>query len=68
MQILNQQTEAILTIPKNILAHLQVAESLNIFEVPVELPNINLGMYWHNDLEGNLRHVFLRSEISKIFA
>lgn len=68
LQILNQQTDAILTIPKNILAHLQVAESLNIFEVPVELPAINLGMYWHSDLEENSRHVFLRSEISKIFA
>ncbi len=68
LQILTQQPESILTIPQNILTHLQVADCLNIFEVPVELPKIKMGMYWHNDLEENPRHAFLRSEISKIFA
>lgn len=68
LQILAQQAAVILTIPKNMLAHLHMAEGLNIFEVPVELPNINIGMYWHKDLQENARHVFLRSEILKIFA
>ena len=68
LQILTEQPNAILTIPKNILTHLQVADSLKIFNVPVELPKINMGMYWHIDLEENFRHAFLRSEISKIFA
>ena len=68
LQILTEQPNAILTIPKNILTHLQVADSLKIFNVPVELPKINMGMYWHIDLEDNSRHTFLRSEISKIFA
>lgn len=68
LQILTEQPNAILTIPKNILTHLQVADSLKIFNVPVELPKINMGMYWHLDLEENSRHAFLRSEISKIFA
>lgn len=67
LQILEQQKTAMLTIPKNVLAHLQLATSLNIFEVPVELPKINMGMYWHNDLQENKRHQFLRSEIYKIF-
>ena len=68
LQILAQQAAAILTIPKNMLAHLHMAEGLNIFEVPVELPNINIGMYWHKDLQENSRHTFLRNEILKIFA
>lgn len=68
LQILAQQPKAILTIPQNILTHLQVAPELNIFDVPVDLPKIKLGMYWHNDLKLNSRHVFLRSQISKIFA
>lgn len=68
LQILAQQAAVILTIPKNMLAHLHVAEGLNIFEVPVELPNINIGMYWHKDVQENARHAFLRSEIFKIFA
>ncbi|MEG2359263.1 LysR family transcriptional regulator [Acinetobacter sp.] len=68
LQILEQQPQAILTIPKNILAHLQVAECLKFFDVPVELPEIKLGMHWHKDLQENQRHQFLRSEIFKIFA
>ncbi|MFZ0023601.1 LysR family transcriptional regulator [Acinetobacter sp.] len=68
LQILEQQKTAMLTIPKNVLAHLQLAACLNIFKVPVELPEINMGMYWHKDLQENKRHQFLRSEIYKIFA
>ena len=68
LQILTQEPQLILTIPKNILAHLRLAQNLNIFDVPVQLPSINMGMYWHKDLELNLRHQFLRSEIFKIFA
>lgn len=67
LQILTQQSSVLLTIPKNILAHLQIAEGLNIFDVPVQLPNIDMGMYWHKDLQDNSRHEFLRSEIYKIF-
>lgn len=68
LQILTQEPQLILTIPKNILAHLRLAQNLNIFDVPVDLPYINMGMYWYEDLELNLRHQFLRSEIFKIFA
>ena len=68
LQILTQEPQLILTIPKNILAHLRLAQNLNIFDVPVDLPYINMCMYWHKDLELNLRHQFLRSEIFKIFA
>ena len=68
LQILTQEPQLILTIPKNILAHLRLVQNLNIFDVPVDLPYINMGMYWHKDLELNLRHQFLRSEIFKIFA
>lgn len=68
LQILTQEPQLILTIPENILAHLRLVQNLNIFDVPVDLPYINMGMYWHKDLELNLRHQFLRSEIFKIFA
>lgn len=68
LQILHQNHNAMLTLPKNVLNHLQVADELNIFEVPVKLPNINIGMYWFKDLKFNKRHDFLRSEIYRIFA
>ncbi|TCB50651.1 LysR family transcriptional regulator [Acinetobacter sp. ANC 4779] len=68
LQILSQHSQAILTIPKQILVHSQLAGGLNIFDVPVELPNLDMGIYWHKDLKLNSRHKFLRSEISKIFA
>ena len=68
LQILQQHPQAILTIPKMILKHLNMSQKLNIFDVPVDLPVINMGMYWHKDLQENSRHYFLREEISKIFA
>jgi DNA-binding transcriptional LysR family regulator len=67
LQILLQNPKSVLTIPQNLLTHLQVSPVLNIFPVPVDMPLIYLGMYWHKDLKENSRHYFLRSEISKIF-
>lgn len=68
LQILEQYPNAILTIPKNILTHLNISPSLNIFDVPIELPKMNIGIYWHKNLSENKRHLFLKSEIFKIFA
>lgn len=68
LQILQQHPLAMLTIPRNVLNHLHIDKSLKIFEVPVKLQKINMGMYWYKDLQENKRHQFLRSEISKIFA
>ncbi|NWK75617.1 LysR family transcriptional regulator [Acinetobacter sp. SwsAc6] len=68
LQILEMQPQAVLTIPQNILSHLQIHPCLNIFEVPVELPLMSLGIFWHKDVEMNARHNFLRGEIFKIFA
>lgn len=67
LQILQQHPLAMLTIPRNVLNHLHIDKSLKIFEVPVKLQKINMGMYWYKDLQENKRHQFLRSEISKIF-
>ena len=68
LQILEQYPSAILTIPQNILSHLHVSPLLNIFDVPVKLPQMNIGIYWHKNLMENKRHNFLRNEIYKIFA
>ncbi len=68
LQILEQYPSAILTIPQNILSHLHVSPLLNIFDVPVKLPQMNIGIYWHKNLMENKRHLFFRNEIYKIFA
>lgn len=68
LQVLAQYPDALLTIPKQILAHLQVDQSINIFEHPIDLPVLNMGIYWHVALNENSRHIYLREEISKIFA
>ncbi len=68
LQILEQYPTAMLTIPRGILLHLKISNSIQIFESPVDLPIVNIGMYWHKDLEKNLRYVFLKNEILKIFA
>ena len=67
LQILEQNDQAILTLPETILSHLQVGSSLNIFSVPTELPYMKMGMFGHKDLNENLRHIFLREQINLIF-
>ncbi len=67
LQVLEQNEKAILTIPKQILSHLHLSEKIKTYELPVKTRYINLGMYWHRDLNQNARHLFLRCEIEKIF-
>lgn len=68
LQILQQYPKAILTIPENILRHLQIPQNLTIFEAPVELPVLSIGIYGLNELDMNSRYNFLKFEIEKIFA
>ena len=68
LQVLLQYPEAVLTIPRQILSHLNIDLSIYIHEHPIELPFLNMGMYWHKDLNENLRHNYLKNEIFKIFA
>ncbi|MDR7017886.1 LysR family transcriptional regulator [Acinetobacter sp. 3657] len=67
LQVLSQYPSSILTIPQSILKHLNYAENLHIHALPIELPKISMGMYWHDHVKQNPRHQFLRQEILKIF-
>lgn len=67
LQVLAQHPDAILTIPQSILKHLHYSKDLQIHALPIELPKINMGMYWHEHVKHNARHQFLRAEILKIF-
>lgn len=68
LQVLAQHPKAMLTIPKEILKHLNIHSNIHIYDPSVELPILNLGIYWHKDLNKNSRHHFLKQEITKIFA
>ncbi|MFV5369942.1 LysR family transcriptional regulator [Acinetobacter junii] len=67
LQVLAQYPNAILTIPHSILKHLHYEQDLKIHQLPIELPKIKMGMYWHEHVRQNPRHQFLRNEILKIF-
>lgn len=67
LQILAERTALILTIPASVLSNLHRSDQLNIFEFPFSIPQMNMCMYWHQDLELNLRHQFLKEELNKIF-
>ncbi|MQZ57239.1 LysR family transcriptional regulator [Acinetobacter junii] len=67
LQVLAQYPKVILTIPHSILKHLHYAQDLKIHQLPIELPKIKMGMYWHEHVRQNPRHQFLRNEILKIF-
>ncbi|WP_010111541.1 LysR family transcriptional regulator [Acinetobacter sp. P8-3-8] len=68
LQVLAQHPDAMLTIPKQILKHMHIDPNVNIYAHPIELPTLDMGIYWHKDLQENSRNDFLRSEIMKIFA
>lgn len=68
LQILSQQNQLVLTIPHSILKHLQLPIHLNVFDLPIFVPDMNMGIYWHQDLENNQRHEWLKNQIIKIFA
>lgn len=67
LQVLAQHPNAILTIPQSILKHLHYSKDLQIYALPIELPKINMGMYWHEHVKHNARHQFLRAEILNVF-
>lgn len=67
LQVLAQYPKSILTIPHSILKYLHYAQDLKIHQLPIELPKIRMGMYWHEHVRQNPRHQFLRNEILKIF-
>lgn len=68
LEILKQHPNLILTTPYRLLSYLNIPEGLHIFELPYQLPFLNMGIYWHKDMDLNLRHQFLKNEIFKIFA
>ena len=68
LQVLEQSDQFILTIPKNILDNLHYSKQVQVYELPFELPALNLAMYWHKDLDKNIRHQFLRNEIFNLFS
>ena len=68
LHILMEQPNAILTLPNSILVNMSFSSQLNIFPVPISLPEMNMGIFWHQDLNENLRHQFFKNEIKSIFA
>ena len=67
LQMIAQQPEAILTIPKSVLGHLRVPDQLNVEVIPIEFPEMNISLYWLKDLN-RIRNNYLKEETLKIFA
>ena len=68
LQLLEQYPDAILTLPSYILRESKKSESIFSFNIPIDLPILNIGLYWNINFKSNQRLSFLRSEILKIFA
>ena len=67
-QILLQRPTALLTLPKTVVTHSDLNANLYISEVPFELPDMNIGIYWNSSLQDNSRIKFVKKEVSEIFA
>ena len=65
LEILKQHPNLIVTIPSRLLSHLNIPAGLQTFDLPFELPVLNMGIYWHKAMDFNLRHQFLKNEIFK---
>lgn len=68
LQIVAQQSDAVLTIPQHVLMNLQVADSVNIFPTPFDFPSMNLNLFWLKDLNDNPRIAYLKNQIISLFA
>lgn len=68
IQILVHQPETLLTIPQSILTNLAIPRSIQILDLPISLPQMNIGLFWYSNLNGNKRYQFLKEEIIKNFA
>lgn len=68
LQILAQQSNAVLTIPRHVLMHLQVADTVNVFPAPFDFPTMNLDLFWLKDLNDNPRIHYLKHQIMALFA
>lgn len=68
LQIIAQQSNAVLTIPQHVLMNLQVADSVNIFPAPFDFPSMNLNLFWLKDLNDNPRIDYLKNQIISLFA
>lgn len=67
LQVLAQDHHAMLTLPYTILLHLPFPDSIQVFEHPLDLSKLNMGLYWSTNLNANLRLSFLRKEIISTF-
>lgn len=55
------------TLPNSILSHLSYSDHLNIYTLPFDFPNINIGIFSFVNLLVNLRYQFLKKEIITLF-
>lgn len=67
LQVLAEYPEAMLTMPKSLLLNLLVLDLIQIFDHPIDLPKLNMALYWSLNLSSNLRLNFLKKEIISIF-
>ncbi|MDQ8934424.1 LysR family transcriptional regulator [Acinetobacter rudis] len=68
LQILAQQPDAVLTLPKHVLVHLKIADNINIFDAPFDFPAMNLNLFWLKSLDDNPRISYLKQQITALFA
>lgn len=67
LQILEQQANAVLTIPEHVLINLQVPKNINTFTAPFNFPAMNLDLFWCKNLNDNARIQYLKTKITQLF-
>ncbi|AOA58423.1 LysR family transcriptional regulator [Acinetobacter larvae] len=68
IEILRQQADLMLTLPYSILQQFSLDSRLHVFDLPFEIPKMQLGLFSAKELQQNSRIQYLREQIFSIFA
>jgi DNA-binding transcriptional LysR family regulator len=58
------RTDCVSTVPRRVAAYYSKILPLQVADVPLELPPINIGLVWHARVEGDVAHRWLRKMIT----
>ncbi|MBS0417878.1 MAG: LysR family transcriptional regulator [Proteobacteria bacterium] len=60
------QTDCVTTVPRRVADYFRRILPLQVAEVPIALPPINVGLVWHERVEGDSAHRWLRAMIKEV--
>ncbi len=61
-----EQTDFVLTMPKRYAGLLGVGSQTRLFPMPIEMPTLDVYLYWHESMDADPANRWLRTELLKV--